>query len=503
MFKTIPALLLLSAATLFGMAPTDSISCWDMCEIALEDSGWSNPFKDVRLDGVFTAPSGTEYRVEGFYDGDGDGGTTGNVFRLRFAPSEEGDWTWRTESNREALNGISGRFAVSVDGNRGPLRYDPALPHWLHWADGSVFFEAGAGDPECFLANAFITQQQRYKGIDYLAQRGVTSLYMGVVNAGPGDGTPEMKVTPWTGGFDKPNFDDICLDFMNRLDGVVRRLAKNGMVAHIVLYLDDCCEISNAITGEQEEMLIRYLCARFGSYCGVVWNLAEEYEECFTDDWCRSRAAMFRKYDPLGHPVTVHQLTNDKFTFAGDTVFTTTAMQFNWTAPDSLNTMIRGLRAQTAGAGHPLPATLTEWTPIGPSETETARKGMWSIALGGGSFQVFNKDDDGQMTAEFQLWHKIWQFAYIVRHTMEALPLDDMVPDNSLVTSGFCLAQPGRHYLVYLPDGGDVTITVDGTGLTARWLNPRTGREKKAGEVAAGQVSFSAPEEGDWALLIE
>ncbi|MBT6119671.1 MAG: hypothetical protein HOH66_17555, partial [Rhodospirillaceae bacterium] len=26
------------------------------------------------------------------------------------------------------------------------------------------------------------------------------SLYFGVTNAGPGDGTADMKVTPWTGG---------------------------------------------------------------------------------------------------------------------------------------------------------------------------------------------------------------------------------------------------------------------------------------------------------------
>lgn len=503
MFKIFPALLLLTATMLLGQAPADSISCWDMCEIALEDSGWSNPFKDVQLHGVFTSPTGEQHRIEGFYDGDGDGGTTGNVFKLRFAPGVAGSWTWVTESNREALNGVTGAFEVADRGNRGPLRYDPARPRWLHWADGSIFFESGTDDPECFLANAFITQPERIKGIDYLAQRGMNSFYLGVTNAGPGDGTAEMKVTPWTGGFDKPNFDDICLDFMNRMDGVVRRLAKHGMVAHIVLYLDDCCDISDVISDEQEEMLIRYLCARYGSYCGVVWNLAEEFDECFTEEWCKSRAAMFNKYDPLGHPVTVHQLSNDEFKLAGDPNFTTTGMQYNFTAPDSLNAMIRHLRDQTAAAGHPLPANLIEWTPLAPDESELARKGMWAIATGGGSYQIFNKNNDEPMTAEFQLWHKTWQYAFIVRHTMESLPLDDMQPDNSLVTSGFCFAQPGKHYLVYLPTGGDVTVTVAGSGLTARWLNPRTGREKKAGDVAAGQASFSAPDGDDWALVIE
>ncbi len=497
-------LLLMTAASLFGdQGAPAQVGRWDIFELRLNDSGWTNPFLEVELHGVFTSPSGTEYRVEGFFDGDGAGGTQGDVFKLRFSPGQVGRWQWRTESNREALDGKNGIFTVNASNNRGPLGFDPARPRWLRWADGTPFFESGANDPECFLASAFITQQQRYEGIDYLASRGVNSLYMGVTNAGPGDGGPEMKVTPWTGGFDKPDFDNICLDFMNRLEGVVRRLDSHGMVAHIVLYLDDCCQISDSISTAQEEMLIRYLCARFGSFPGIVWNLAEEFDECFTTQWCSSRGAMFARYDPLGHPVTVHQLSNDEFKLAGDKSFSTTAMQFNRTSPASLGAMIRHLRATTAAAGWPLPASLIEWTPLAPDEAELARKGMWAIAAAGGSYQVFNKDNDEPMSAEFSRWEETWGYADIVRRTMEALPLDTMNPDNSLVSQGFCFAQPGEHYLVYLPEGGEVTVKISGSGLSASWIDPRTGEKKETGAVAAGKVSFSAPGEGDWALVIE
>ncbi|MBW7997434.1 MAG: DUF5060 domain-containing protein [Candidatus Glassbacteria bacterium] len=502
--KKLMPLLLLAAAPLFGFPPQPGlVGQWAIFELSFNASGWSNPFLEVELHGVFTAPSGTEHRVEGFYDGDGAGGVTGDVFKLRFAPGETGAWRWRTESNRDALDGQAGEFTVTPSANRGPLRYDPRRPRWLHWADGTVFFESGADDPECFLADKFITQQQRYEGIDYLAAKGVNSLYFGVTNAGPGDGTAEMKVTPWMGGFDKPEFDNICLLFMNRLEGVVRRLDSHGMTAHIVLYLDDCCQISDAITAEQEELLIRYLCARFGSFSGIVWNLAEEFDECFTEQWCSSRAAMFVRHDPLGHPVTVHQLSNDEFKLAGDPNFGTTAMQFNRTAPDSINAMVRHLRDQTEAAGRPLPASLIEWTPLAPEEAETARRGMWAIAAAGGSYQVFNKNNDEPMTAEFALWEETWGYADIVRRTMEALPLDEMEPDNSLVSRGFCLVQPGEHYLVYLPEGGEVTVEVTGSALAANWIDPRTGERTQAGAVEVGKVSFSTPTEGDWALVLE
>ncbi|HLA39301.1 MAG TPA: DUF5060 domain-containing protein, partial [Candidatus Glassbacteria bacterium] len=284
---------------------------WGLFELSFNQSGWKNPYRDVVIEAVFTSPAGNQTRVAGFYDGDGVGGVSGEVFKLRFSPGETGSWHWEVRSNREAIDGKSGSFECVESSRRGPLRYDPVRPWYLHWADGTPFFESGANDPECFLADKFLTQEQRYQGIDYLAEKGADILYLGMVNAGPGDGSPQMKVTPWTGGFENPDFDNICLLFMNRLEGVVRRLDERGMVAHVVIYLDDCCDISNTITPEQEEMFFRYFCSRFGAFPNIVWNLAEEYEECFDSTWCITRAGWIKKYDPLSHPVTVHGLSSD------------------------------------------------------------------------------------------------------------------------------------------------------------------------------------------------
>jgi hypothetical protein len=48
----------------------------------------NNPFLDYRLNVTFTGPSGQKYVVPGFFDGDGNGGGTGNVWRARFAPDQ-------------------------------------------------------------------------------------------------------------------------------------------------------------------------------------------------------------------------------------------------------------------------------------------------------------------------------------------------------------------------------------------------------------------------------
>ena len=47
-----------------------------------------------------------------------------------------------------------------------------------------------------------------------------------------------------------------------------------------------------------------------------------------------------------------------------------------------------------------------------------------------------------------------------------------MTPRGELASSGYCLVNPGKEYLVFVPGGGDVTVdltTVSGT-LAVEWL---------------------------------
>lgn len=80
-----------------------------------------------------------------------------------------------------------------------------------------------------------------------------------------------------------------------------------------------------------------------------------------------------------------------------------------------------------------------------------------------------------------------------------------MTPRSDLSSSQYCLANPGREYLVYLPDGGEVTVDLSAaTGaLAVEWLDPRTG-SVTPGEPAAGGARrrFQAPFAGDVVLYL-
>ena len=54
---------------------------------------YNNPFLDVSIWSVFTGPSGRRIRREAYWDG-------GNTYRIAFAPTETGMWSYRLKHRR-------------------------------------------------------------------------------------------------------------------------------------------------------------------------------------------------------------------------------------------------------------------------------------------------------------------------------------------------------------------------------------------------------------------
>ena len=87
----------------------------------------------------------------------------------------------------------------------------------------------------------------------------------------------------------------------------------------------------------------------------------------------------------------------------------------------------------------------------------------------------------------------------------QRLNLAKMTPRDDLASSGYCLADPGLQYLVYLPAGGKVAV--DLTALSreaaAEWFDPQGGEIAETNTVTGGkQQAFDAPFKGDAVLHI-
>ena len=91
------------------------------------------------------------------------------------------------------------------------------------------------------------------------------------------------------------------------------------------------------------------------------------------------------------------------------------------------------------------------------------------------------------------------------RRMADRMNLAAMKPCPELASTGYCLANPGKEYLVYIPSGGEVTVTSSAaTGLLkVEWINPLEGHITPAEPAAGGgQRRFKAPFSGDAVLYL-
>ncbi len=74
-------------------------------------------------------------------------------------------------------------------------------------------------------------------------------------------------------------------------------------------------------------------------------------------------------------------------------------------------------------------------------------------------------------------WDGIRAAMGITLKLAERIDLATLTPQPGLADTGYCLASPGRKYLVYLPDGGEATLNLTGINgeFNVQWVHPTQG----------------------------
>ena len=500
-------------------AEHESYPKWSKIELAFTgpDSkarGMANPFA-VRLDVVFSGPNGKQYRVPGFYDGDGKGGDNGNVWKVRFSADEIGTWKYATESSTRPLDGARGSFIVTgvSDDAQGFWKWG-RLEHsgtpqngirYLKFRDGPYWLKAGCDDPENFLGSYsnFATPAQRRAAVDYLAEHGINSLYVMTHNL---DGD-DKDVWPWLGASAQEaktksgkdaRFDITKLEQWRVL---FEHMQTRGVVPYLIL------EDDSAWKQYDHDRYYREIVARFGYLPAVVFNLGEEHNENYPLRDGLAFAKRFKELNPYGHPLGIHNINRADDRYVDSLHLDLTAIQTGQPGrPSALKFAVEHnqiaidwiARCQARGR-RVLMVNFDEGRP------ELDRRAWWSAYLGGGVWEAHVLDPYDQ---PHSAWETTWKELGGTRAFMESLPFHEMQPRNDLVTAGdaFCLAKPGAVYALYLPQGGSVTIELASTtGYTYAWWNPANandGEFQMEQYVPGGHHTFSAPGRGDWALRI-
>jgi hypothetical protein len=86
------------------------------------------------------------------------------------------------------------------------------------------------------------------------------------------------------------------------------------------------------------------------------------------------------------------------------------------------------------------------------------------------------------------------------------MDLAKMQPNNDLASTKYCLANPGREYLVYNPsaDANSIMVNLKAGNYNYEWFNPNSGKVESSVTIEAkdGDQPFPTPFKADAVLYV-
>ena len=549
----------------------------------------TNPFLHYRMSVSFShQQSGESRTVPGFFAADGDAAETsavaGNKWRVRFTPPLAGTWVWRAEfrsgdaialrdaaGTPEAFDGESGTLTVGAApegapgfGSKGFLT--PVGEHYLRFSNGERFLKGGADSPENFLGyfefdgtfdtashggvstdtGAFLHRFEPHaedwkdgdptwqdgKGrniigaLNYLASKGMNSVYFMTYNLDGGDGKDTWV---WTDPNVRDRFD---VSKLAQWDIVFTHMERLGIAMHLVIQETENDRKLGGGPGLHDirKLYLRELAARFGYHLAIVWNLGEENNTPHADRV--AIASYLRRVDPNNHAITVHTHNTRSLrsytSLIGSDLFTATSIQGRM---EDSNREAVALRMRTAASGAPWAIFHDEQTPASvgvmpdaddPWHDKPRKHALWGNLMGGGSgvewYFGYQYDHMDLNCEDWRSRDTMWdQTRHALVFFQQHLPFWEMWPANGLTNdpNAYVFAKEGEVYAVYVPEAWRTRITLAPGEYSLHWYDPRNGGDLKpddegtirAGEMRMGDdasLELSPPSQPgmDWVALL-
>ena len=489
------------------LAPSQKIPLWGMFETSfLNDRKYTNPFVDTELEANFFSPSGKTYNFFGFYDGDGDGGQSGNTWKLRFMCTEIGTWRW-SGVFADGTPGGSGSFQCVSSSLPGPLQVDKENPHWLKKANGRHFLPRWYFLHELLFTKEGIWQEDVDKLLISNGYKMVTVLTTQVQHlVSNGWNRREYErpfFYPWIKNSGPVLWNTMDLASWRKLDRVLQYLRDRNIYVYFFDGFFPNIPPRFPDNPIKEKSYLRYALARIGAYWNVTHNIAFEFSEFMPTNRLNRIGRYIKEIDPFNLLLTVHDTQDFDDLVRSEPWLDFANVQYK--AGTATDAAISNPIVINSFQGKPVAGTEIVWEGPDKLNADQVRKGAWGILMAGGFFLYgeFNLGRTG--VGEFGSG-KAHPFLKTLWNFMEGIPYWTMRPHNDLVNaSEFCLANPGKEYVIYAEQGGLISVDLSGTGgvLQVTWLNPRTGRSTVAGMVSGGtKRNFVNPDgdRNDWVL---
>jgi len=271
----------------------NQVSKWNVYEIDLEsEKEYENPYLDVELQVRFLSPSKKTKIVRGFWDG-------ANAWKVRFAPQEEGEWTWQSRSsdrNNRGLHDRNGNFHVYPYEGENPiykhgfLRINANKRGFIHDDETPFFWLA---DTVWSIASK-ATHEEWKEYIDFRSKQGFNVVQ---INSLPQhDASKSEHRIPFGINDDNMDLSRINVEYFQYLDRIVADTVNNGIFPALVLFFFNYIPGTlpfwdvrrwGPFSKATAVAYTRYLGARYSAF-GALWIVSGD-----TDLSCREAVEIY------------------------------------------------------------------------------------------------------------------------------------------------------------------------------------------------------------------
>jgi hypothetical protein len=300
----------------FSESPAASVLVYRVFEFSLTAaSAGSKPYADgPTVNATFTGLSGEaagkSLTVRGFWDG-------GKAWKIRFAPTAPGEWTYTTSSSDPGLDGKSGSL-TAIAPTAGELAANPLLHGFLTadgqaWklSDGTPFLPVG--DTQWSFAEE-VTEDEWQRWMKARQGQGFNT-FLGSVWLAIYD-RPEATAHPFPAK--DPKTDSLDVAYFQRLDRMVQFANDRGIMMGLAVggFPGNSSWFDRFGSRERNDRWFKYVVARYAAY-NVRWVLYGEVEEK-NPPWGTSwqeeaahSAQLVKDEDPYDHPLGSHSIHVD------------------------------------------------------------------------------------------------------------------------------------------------------------------------------------------------
>lgn len=508
------ALLLISGSVAFtgkdAFADVPTVGQWDMFEASIPTTqSYDNPYTDVALNVTLTRPNGQTVDFWGFYDGK-------TQWKFRWMPDTVGTWQYEARFS-DGTPGQQGSFRCVASDIPGMISQDEANPQWFGFRGGKHTLVRSFHVGDRFFADTSNTitgepwsPTRRRAFLDWTQRQGynmlsVASHYLNrnVERRGQGWPTPDL----WDADQQRPNPAAYA-----RMEAVLNDLkARRIMVYPFAGFFGKESDFPH--DPEAQLQYVKYTLARLAPY----WNLlllVGGPEPLYRKNPHLTRAEVNRlgkmidSLDVFNHLLSVHSPTGDD-PFRDETWTSYGILQ----GPKTVDRqeLYEGL-LRNHHPEKPLYAQETLWpgNTYGHPEYSEAdiRKNAYVMMMAATAinFADMNGNSSSGFSGTIDLAQKVQAKHDVIKQVwdfFETIDFYRMTPAPSLVNRGYCLAEAGKQYLVYLENGEETSVRIPPGTYTVTWINAQDTHDRREQGITSGEQPLAPPDEGDdWLLWL-